>query len=86
LDPDEDSVCAHYDVCSEEQSVAVVLPIIIMGIAAFCLPRPKIKNSDGHWAERARSLFPFKALRIYSLSFLPVIYAVGGNFYPDSIL
>jgi hypothetical protein len=67
-------------------ATAVVLPIIIMGITAFCLPRPPMKDSDGHWAERARRLFPFKALRIYSLTMLPVIYAIGGNFYPDSIL
>lgn len=65
---------------------AVILPIITMGITAFCLPRSMMKNSDGHWAEHARRLFPFKALRIYSLSVLPVIYSVGGSFYPDSIL
>jgi Zn-dependent protease with chaperone function len=65
---------------------AVVLPVIIMGLAAFCLPRPRMKNSDEHWAERARRLFPFKALRIYCLIMLPILYAIGGNFYPDSIL
>jgi Zn-dependent protease with chaperone function len=67
-------------------AAAVVLPIITIGITAFCLPRPKMKDSDGHWAERARSLFPFKALRIYCLSLLPLLFAIGGNFYPHSML
>ena len=67
-------------------AAAVLFPIITMGITAFCLPRPRIENPGGHWAERARSLFPFKAVRIYSLSVLPVIYAIGGNLYPHSIL
>jgi hypothetical protein len=65
---------------------AMFIPIITMEITAFCLPRSVTKNSDGHWAERARCLFPFKAVRIYSLSLLPVIYTIGGNFYPHSML
>jgi len=65
---------------------ATFIPGITMGITAFCLPRSVTKNSDGHWAERARCLFLFKAVRIYSLSLLPVIYAIGGNLYPHSIL
>ena len=67
-------------------AAAVFLPIITIGITGFCLPRPKVKGSDRHWAERARSLFPFKALRIYTLSILPILFAIGGNFYPDSML
>jgi hypothetical protein len=65
---------------------ATFIPGITMGITAFCLPRSVTKNSDGHWAERARCLFSFKAVRIYSLSLLPVIYAIGGNLYPHSIM
>ena len=67
-------------------AVAVFLPILTIGITAFCLPRAKMQNSDGHWAERARRLFPFKILRICSLSLVPVAYGAGASFYPDSLL
>jgi hypothetical protein len=67
-------------------AAAVFLPIITMGITAFCLPRSRIQNSDAHWAERARRLHPFKAVRIFFLSLLPILYATGANFYPDSLL
>jgi len=67
-------------------AAAVFLPIITMGIAAFCLPRKLTQNPDEHWSERARSLFPFKAIRIFSLGVLPILYATGANFYPDSML
>ncbi|MBV8280428.1 MAG: hypothetical protein JO170_34915 [Verrucomicrobia bacterium] len=65
-------------------ALAVFLPILTMAITAFCLPRTITKNSGEHWAERARSLYPFKAVRIYSLSLLPLFYATAANFYPDS--
>src|ERR1700722_3509947 len=45
-----------------------------------------MQNPGEHWAERARSLFPFKAIRIFSLSVLPILYATGAGFYPDSML
>jgi Zn-dependent protease with chaperone function len=67
-------------------AAAVFLPIITMGIAAFCLPRKLMQNPGEHWTERARSLFPFKAIRIFSLSVLPILYATGAGFYPDSML
>jgi len=67
-------------------AAAVFLPIITMGITAFCLPRTRIQNSEVHWAERARRLYPFKAVRIFFLSLLPILYATGANFYPDSLL
>jgi hypothetical protein len=56
-------------------AAAVVLPIITMGIVAFCLPRKRMQTPDEHWTERARSLFPFKAIRILSVSVLPILYA-----------
>ncbi len=67
-------------------AAAVFLPLLTMGITAFCLPRTRIQNSDAHWAENARRLYPFKAVRIFSLSVLPILYATGANFYPDSLL
>jgi hypothetical protein len=65
---------------------AVFLALLTMGITAFCLPRTTVQNSEVHWAERARRLFPFKAVRIISLSVLPVLYATGANFYPDTMV
>ena len=70
-------------------AAALFLPIITMGIVAFCLPRKRMQNPDEHWAERARSLFPFKAIRILSSSVLPILYGAGASlagFYPDSML
>jgi Zn-dependent protease with chaperone function len=67
-------------------AAAVFLPIVTMGIAAFRLPRKLTQNPDEHWSERARSLFPFKAIGIFSLGVLPILYATGANFYPDSML
>jgi Zn-dependent protease with chaperone function len=65
---------------------AVFLPLLSMGITAFCLPRTTVQNSEVHWAERARRLYPFKAVRIISISVLPVLYATGANFYPDTMV
>lgn len=67
-------------------AVAVFLPMITMAITAFFLPRKPARTSDGHWAECARRLYPFKAVRLISLSVLPVMYTTATNFYPDSIL
>ena len=66
--------------------VALFLPSITMGITAFFLPRTLGQNSEEHWAERARRLYPFKAVRQISLSLLPAMYTTGVSFYPDSIL
>jgi hypothetical protein len=64
---------------------AVFLPLLTVGITAFCLPRTTVENSEVHWAERARRLYPFKVVRIISLSVLPVLYAAA-NFYPDTMM
>jgi hypothetical protein len=40
---------------------AVFLPLITMGITAFCLPRTTVQNSEVHWAERPPPALSFQS-------------------------